>query len=85
MTLIDLSHPIEDGMAAYPGLPPVRIFPILDGMPRATGMTGEPSSISEVPSWPVTPEPISMRPSTASVTARISRPCHWRRSSACRA
>ena len=30
MTLIDLSHPIEDGMAAYPGLPPVRIFAILD-------------------------------------------------------
>jgi arylformamidase len=30
MTLIDLSHPIEDGMAAYPGLPPVRIFTILD-------------------------------------------------------
>jgi len=30
MTFIDLSHPIEDGMAAYPGLPPVRIFAILD-------------------------------------------------------
>jgi arylformamidase len=30
MALIDLSHPIEDGMAAYPGLPPVRIFTILD-------------------------------------------------------
>src|SRR5512132_2663453 len=30
MTFIDLSHPIEDGMAAYPGLPPVRIFTILD-------------------------------------------------------
>jgi kynurenine formamidase len=30
MTLIDLSYPIEDGMAAYPGLPPVRIFAILD-------------------------------------------------------
>lgn len=30
MTLIDLSHPIEDGMAAYPGLPPARIFTILD-------------------------------------------------------
>lgn len=30
MALIDLSHPIQDGMAAYPGLPPVRIFTILD-------------------------------------------------------
>lgn len=30
MALIDLSHPIEDGMAAYPGLPPARIFTILD-------------------------------------------------------
>jgi len=30
MTFIDLSHPIEDGMAAYPGLPPARIFAILD-------------------------------------------------------
>jgi kynurenine formamidase len=30
MTFIDLSHPIEDGMAAYPGLPPVRIITILD-------------------------------------------------------
>jgi arylformamidase len=30
MGLIDLSHPIEDGMAAYPGLPPARIFAILD-------------------------------------------------------
>jgi arylformamidase len=30
MTFIDLSHPIQDGMAAYPGLPPVRIFAILD-------------------------------------------------------
>jgi len=30
MTLVDLSHQITDGMAAYPGLPPVRIFPILD-------------------------------------------------------
>lgn len=30
MALIDLSHPIEDGMAAYPGLPPVRIITILD-------------------------------------------------------
>jgi arylformamidase len=30
MALIDLSHPIEDGMSAYPGLPPVRIFTILD-------------------------------------------------------
>jgi arylformamidase len=30
MTLVDLSHQIADGMAAYPGLPPARIFPILD-------------------------------------------------------
>ncbi len=30
MALIDLSHPIEDGMAANPGLPPARIFTILD-------------------------------------------------------
>src|SRR5919106_3946155 len=30
MALIDLSHRIEDGMAAYPGLPPVRIITILD-------------------------------------------------------
>ena len=30
MALIDVSHPIEDGMAAYPGLPPPRIFAILD-------------------------------------------------------
>jgi kynurenine formamidase len=30
MALIDLSHPIENGMAAYPGLPPARIFTILD-------------------------------------------------------
>jgi kynurenine formamidase len=30
MALIDLSHPIEDGMAAYPGLPPARIFTIID-------------------------------------------------------
>ncbi len=30
MALIDLSHPIEDGMAAYPGLPPVRIITIID-------------------------------------------------------
>jgi kynurenine formamidase len=30
MALIDLSHAIADGMAAYPGLPPVRIFAILD-------------------------------------------------------
>lgn len=30
MTLIDLSHPIEDGMPAYPGLPPARIFAIID-------------------------------------------------------
>jgi kynurenine formamidase len=30
MALIDLSHPINDGMAAYPGLPPARIFTILD-------------------------------------------------------
>ena len=30
MVLIDLSHPIEDGMAAYPGLPPARIYPLLD-------------------------------------------------------
>ena len=30
MRLIDLSHPIEDGMAAYPGLPPARVFSILD-------------------------------------------------------
>jgi arylformamidase len=29
MTLLDLSHPIEDGMAAYPGLPPARVFTIL--------------------------------------------------------
>ena len=30
MALIDLAHPIEDGMAAYPGLPPVRIITIID-------------------------------------------------------
>lgn len=30
MSFIDLSHPIEDGMAAYPGLPPVRIITFLD-------------------------------------------------------
>lgn len=30
MALVDLSYPIEDGMAAYPGLQPVRIFTILD-------------------------------------------------------
>jgi arylformamidase len=30
VTFIDLSHPIEDGMAAYPGLPPVRLITILD-------------------------------------------------------
>ena len=30
MAVIDLSHSIEDGMAAYPGLTPVRIFTILD-------------------------------------------------------
>jgi hypothetical protein len=29
MTLLDLSHPIEDGMAAYPGLPRPRVFTIL--------------------------------------------------------
>jgi arylformamidase len=30
MEFVDLSHPIEDGMAAYPGLPPARIFALLD-------------------------------------------------------
>jgi kynurenine formamidase len=30
VTFIDLSHPIEDGMAAYPGLPPVHLITILD-------------------------------------------------------
>lgn len=30
MELVDLSHPIEDGMAAYPGLPAARIEPLLD-------------------------------------------------------
>ena len=29
-TFVDLSHPLEDGMAAYPGLPPARIEAILD-------------------------------------------------------
>ncbi|HUG88738.1 MAG TPA: cyclase family protein [Actinomycetota bacterium] len=28
--LVDLSHPIEDGRGAFPGLPPPRIGPILD-------------------------------------------------------
>lgn len=28
--LIDLSHPLEEGRGAYPGLPPPRIGPILD-------------------------------------------------------
>ncbi|MDQ4005913.1 MAG: cyclase family protein [Actinomycetota bacterium] len=28
--LVELSHPIEDGMPAYPGLPAARIEPILD-------------------------------------------------------
>jgi kynurenine formamidase len=28
--LVDLSHPIRDGMAAYPGLPPVRMSALLE-------------------------------------------------------
>jgi arylformamidase len=28
--IVDLSHPIRDGMAAYPGLPPVRIHAVLE-------------------------------------------------------
>jgi len=28
--LVDLSHPLEDGMAAYPGLPAARIDAMLD-------------------------------------------------------
>lgn len=28
--LVDLSHPLEDGMGAYPGPPPARIGAILD-------------------------------------------------------
>lgn len=28
--IVDLSHPIRDGMAAYPGLPPVRIHALLE-------------------------------------------------------
>ncbi len=28
--LVDLSHPIADGDAAYPGLPPARFFPLLE-------------------------------------------------------
>jgi kynurenine formamidase len=28
-TLIDLGHAIQDGMAAYPGLPPPRVFPLV--------------------------------------------------------
>lgn len=29
-TLVDLSHPIADGTAAYPGLPAARFFPLLE-------------------------------------------------------
>jgi kynurenine formamidase len=29
-TLVDLSHPIADGAAAYPGLPAARFFPLLE-------------------------------------------------------
>jgi kynurenine formamidase len=30
VVFVELSHPIEDGMPAYPGLPPARIGPIID-------------------------------------------------------
>jgi kynurenine formamidase len=29
-TIVDLSHPIGDGTAAYPGLPPMRVRPLLE-------------------------------------------------------
>lgn len=29
-TLVDLSHPISDGMASYPGLPPARVEALVD-------------------------------------------------------
>lgn len=61
MTLIDLSHPIEDGMAAYPGLPPVRISPILDHDASRDRYDGRAEFYLGGAELAVTPEPISMR------------------------
>jgi len=80
MGLIDLSHPIEDGMAAYPGSRPRVSSRSSITTRRATGMRDRRSSSSVAPSWPATREPISMPRSIAFATAMISRPCRWRAS-----
>ncbi len=81
--LIDLSHPIADGLVTYPGLPEPVIRPHLTRAASRRCTPRAPSSRSTRSPWSATPARTSTARSTATPTATTSPDSRSSASSAC--